>query len=149
MITIKNTQRSIILNTAELKSVARKMLFLAGYEDFDLGIWLTTNTTIRRYNKQYRNKDKFTDILSFPYHPNLSPGQKIKPSCPEDENLGDLIISLEYVKKDASNWDQTFKERMHTLLAHGIAHLLGYDHQSDKDYALMSKLEKKLLKATL
>ena len=64
----------------------------------------------------------------------------------EDKNLGDLIISLEYVQKDApKTWDRTFDDHMIALIAHGIAHLLGYDHIIDKDFAVMLKVEKKLL----
>lgn len=146
MITIKNTQRSIPVNTTRMRSHAQKMLATLGYKTFDLGIWLTTNETIRKYNKEYRGKDKTTDILSFSYH-ELTPGQKITPQSPEDENLGDLIISIPYVKKDAPNWGQSFTERLDVLLAHGIAHLLGYDHETEPEYEQMQVVEKRLLKS--
>ncbi len=145
MITIKNTQRTIRLSTTRLERHAQKMLDSLGYSDFDLGIWLTTDATIRKYNRQYRGKDKPTDILSFPYHPKLKPGERILPREEEDKNLGDLIISLAYVKKDAPRWGQSFTERLDVLLAHGIAHLLGHDHEKDEDYRIMHKLEKRLL----
>ena len=147
MITIRNQQRTITVNVARMRFQIQKMLTLLGYVHFDLGIWLTTNATIRRYNKDYRGKDKPTDILSFPYHPKLKPGEQIIVTCPEDKNLGDLIISLEYVKKQAPKWNQTFDEHLTMLLAHGIAHLLGHDHQTDEEYKTMNKLEKKLLAA--
>ncbi len=146
MIAIKNTQRSITVSTSRLKTHARKMLTALGYGDFDLGIWLTTNETIRKYNKDYRKKDKATDILSFAYH-KLKPGEKITPQTPEDENLGDLIISLAYVQKDAQNWGQTFTQRLDVLLAHGIAHLLGYDHDTEAEFQQMLPVEKRLLKS--
>lgn len=146
MITIKNTQRTIAINTNTLKNDAQKIIDLLSYTDFDLGIWLTTNKTIQRYNSDYRHKDKPTDILSFPFHPTLKPGQRIKPLSDEDKNLGDLIISLEYVQKDAPRWEQTFEQRMKVLLVHGICHLLGYDHITDEEYAVMHKKEKELLK---
>jgi len=128
VITIKNTQRKIKVNVPALKRALQKMLASAGYPDFDLGVWLTTNATIRSYNQKYRKIDKPTDILSFPYHPDLKPGQKIVVRDPEDRNLGDLIISLEFAIADAPNWDRSFTEHLHALCAHGIAHLLGYDH---------------------
>lgn len=147
MIHIKNTQRTIKFNTATFKKDAQKILDILGYADFDLGIWLTTNATIKKYNKKYRKKDKPTDILSFPYHPALKAGDRIKPKMDEDKNLGDIIISLEYVKKDAPRWEEkTFEKRMKRLLVHGICHLLGYDHIKDEDYKVMLKKEMALLK---
>lgn len=146
MILIKNSQTKIKVNENQIKSWAQACLNELGYSDFDLGIWLTTNATIRKYNRDYRHKDKATDILSFPFH-QLKPGQKIKVQSDEDKNLGDLIISLEFVKKDAPlRWNQTFEERMPILLVHGICHLLGYDHEDDADYKVMHKKETALLK---
>lgn len=121
------------------------MLISLGYEDFDLGIWLTTNRTIKNYNKRFRKKDKATDILSFPYHPSLKPGNKVIIKEPEDKNLGDIIISLEYAKTDAQQQDKTLAQLLNILLAHGITHLLGYDHKTDEEYKKMQKIEKKLL----
>jgi probable rRNA maturation factor len=145
MITIRNSQKSFRFSSTAFKKKAQKLLALLGYGSFDLGIWLTTNKTIRQYNKTYRSKDKATDILSFAYHPELKPGDIIEPQMREDKNLGDLIISLEYVQKDAPNWDQTFKERMDTLLVHGICHLRGYDHEVEDDYEIMKVEEARLL----
>lgn len=173
MITIKNTQRKIKINTAQLKRDAQIILDALGYSDFDLGIWLTTNATIRKYNRDYRKKDKATDILSFPFYPDLKPGDKIilrqapvfaKQSTPrlrrpgaspgtqdergwnDEKNLGDLIISLQYVKADARKLGISFNDRTKRLLVHGICHLLGYDHMNDKDYQLMLKKERELAK---
>jgi len=146
MIAIRNTQRNIKINQKHIEQQAQAMLAALNYADFDLGIWFTTNKTIQHYNKTYRNKDKPTDILSFPFHPTLKPGQRIKITSPEDKNLGDLIISLEFVKKDAPiRWNRSFDEHLKILLAHGIAHLLGYDHETDEEFAIMQKVEKKLL----
>lgn len=145
MITIKNSQRSITVNSNVIKKKARLILTELGYADFDLGIWLTTNSTIRRYNKQYRYKDKATDVLSFPFHPELKAGEKIVAHTPDDKNLGDLIISLEYVQKDAHNWDHSFAQHLDFMLVHGICHLLGYDHIEDADYEVMKAQESKLL----
>ena len=146
-ILIKNTQQKIKINIGEIKQNIQKMLTVAGYSDFDISIWFTTNATIKKFNKKYRKKDISTDILSFPYHTKLEPGQKIIPQSSEDKTLGDLIISLERVKKDAAQLDQTFKNRLNIIIAHGITHLFGYDHKTNSQHLKMSKIEKKLLKS--
>lgn len=146
MIRIRNTQRKIKIDTNMLKHDAQKILDALGYSDFDLGIWLASNRTIQSYNKQYRQQDKPTDILSFSYHPTLKAGQKISVQSEEDKNLGDLIIAPDYVVNDLPRWNATFEKHMQHLLVHGICHLLGYDHIADEDYKIMHKKELQLLK---
>ena len=146
MIRIINKQRTIHVDSKKLASIAQSMLAVLDYDDFDLGIWLTTDKTIHRYNKIYRNKDKSTDILSFPYHSDLKAGDRIAVRSEEDKNMGDIIISLAYVKRKAPEWNRTFEEHLIALLAHGVAHLLNYDHQTDEEFAVMQRVEKKLLK---
>lgn len=145
MILIKNSQRKISIDVSRIKKDAEKLLSFLGYKDFDLGILLTTNRTIRKFNKIYRKKDKSTDILSFPYHTELKVGQKIHVKFPEDKNLGDIIISLEFAQKDARGLNKPLSEHLRTLLIHGIAHLLGYDHETEKTFRIMDEFEHKLL----
>lgn len=149
MISITNRTRSIKVSEEKIRADAQAMLEVLKYGDCDLGILLTTNKTIRTYNREYRHKDKATDILSFPFHPELKAGERITFHSDDDKNLGDLIISLEYVVGKAPEWGRTFDEHMTALLAHGISHLLGYDHIIDKDYDAMHKVEKKLLKVVM
>lgn len=147
MVFVKRLKTDIPYNIASLKKDAKVVLHTLGYDDFELGILLTNNENIQQYNKEYRDKDKPTDVLSFPFYEGLIPGEKIEPCCEDEKVLGDLIISLEYVKEDAVNWGETFEQRMQTLLVHGICHLLGYDHEKDEDYAVMHAEELQLLKA--
>lgn len=144
-ILIKNRQRKIAINTEIIKSKIKKILDHLGYADYDIGLWITTNATIRKYNKQYRKRDKATSILSFSFYPKLKAGNKIKPKTEADKNLGDLIISGEFIKKDAPNWNQTFEERLKATIVHGICHLLGYTHKTDQAFGKMQKKEKELL----
>lgn len=147
MVFIKNLQRKIKINNQQLADQVASMLAAAGYAGFDVGIWLTTNKTIRKFNKQYRGKDKPTDVLSFPYHP-LKPGERVKVAAPEDSYLGDIMISLEYAQLDApKTWARPFRDHVVVLAAHGIAHLLGYDHLTEKQFLAMQKVEQKLLAA--
>ena len=92
MITIKNNQK-ISFDTERLKKDAQVVLKHLGYDYFDLGILLADNKKIHELNKKYRNKDKSTDILSFPFYPELQAGERIAPKSEEEKNLGDIIIS--------------------------------------------------------
>ena len=145
MIKIINRQKKIKIDTKKIKSNIQRILSFLGYSDFDIGILFTTNKTIKKYNKKYRGKDQPTDILSFPYHTNLKPGQKIKVKNPEDKNLGDIIISLERVMSDSNEENRSFKDHLSLILAHGITHLLGHDHKTEKQYKAMRQFETKLL----
>lgn len=146
MILLKNTQRSIKINIHALEKDIATVLRALKYSDYSLSVWITTNKTIHAYNKKFRHKDKPTDILSFPFYPNLQPGQRIKAQDEEEKNLGDLILSAEFIKKDSPNFKQTFEQRLQYLIVHGICHLLGYDHIEDADYRKMRTKELFLLK---
>lgn len=146
MILIKNNQRSVKVDTAQLQHDAQLILSALKYDEYDLAIVLTSDATMRTYNRDFRHKDKATDILSFPFHPELKAGQRIQARTDEEKNLGDLIIAPKYVLNDLERWGQTFEERMRVLLVHGVCHLLGYDHEKDEDYKVMHRKETALLK---
>ncbi len=146
MITIKNTQRTVTINTKQLAADAQKLLDALGYSDFDIGIWITTDQTMRSYNKRYRHKDRTTNILSFPYHANIKPGDRITPTCPEDKNLGDLLLSAAYIQREVRELKQPLADHLRMLLIHGICHLIGYDHDTSAQYAAMHAEEKRLAK---
>lgn len=146
MITIKNRQRAIPFSAKNYHAKAEKILNFLGYGDFDLGILLTTDRTIQKYNQDFRQKNKPTDVLSFPYHTDIKAGKKIVAKSDEDKNLGDIIISVPYVFQNKHELDGDFDDRMDRMLVHGICHLLGHDHQEDDEYKVMFALEKKLLK---
>jgi len=141
MITIQNKKNTVLIDKKQLRSDAQKILNLLDYADFELTILLTNNATIQKYNRDYRNKDVPTDILSFPFH-EIQPGQRIVAKTEDDKNVGDLIISVEYVQK---LYPDNLYERMQTLLVHGICHLLGHDHDTEKTDKEMLELEDHLL----
>lgn len=145
MIFIQNRIKKIPFDSAAFKKKAATVLNYLGYDDYDLNILITTDKAVRKYNKQFRKKDKATDVLSFPYHPELKTGERIKPQTEDDRAIGDIVISLEYVYADRHKLGQTFIKRMDRMLVHGICHCLGYDHIEDDDYEIMFALEKKLL----
>jgi rRNA maturation RNase YbeY len=147
MILIQNHQTTIPIDLKKLKSDTQKILKALKLSRFDISIVLTDNHTMQTYNRDYRQQNKPTDILSFPYHPELIVGKKIKINSPEDRNLGDLILAPQYILADLPRWEQDFDTRLEVLLVHGICHLLGYDHIVDSDYEIMKSEEARLLKS--
>lgn len=145
MILIDNTQTAVPIDVKEIERIAQTILSALRYTDYDLGILITTNEEIHEYNKEYRKQDKPTDILSFPYHPDLMAGERIIPDIDEDKNLGDIIIAPQYILDDLARWEQPFDMRIKVLLVHGICHLIGYDHIEDADYEVMKLKEEELL----
>ena len=103
-----------------------------------LSLLLSNNKNIKKLNKNFRNKNKPTDILSFPS------SKKIKIS--RNTYLGDIIISYEHIDKPKSQDLKLFKEKVIKLFIHGFLHLLGFDHKKNKDYYKMLREEKILYK---
>jgi probable rRNA maturation factor len=145
MVSIINRQKKIKISVTAFKRDAAVLLRALGYQYFDVTIVLTTNKSIRAYNQHYRHKDKATDILSFPFHNNITPGERIFAQSRAERCLGDIIISLEFVRTDIKKMETSFDERMQRLLVHGICHLIGYDHETDEEYDVMLKKENELL----
>jgi rRNA maturation RNase YbeY len=141
MVNISNEECTTELNTIQFERDAQKILTLMGYEDFDLGILLTDNQAIQCFNNDFRSKDEPTDILSFPFHTDLEAGQPIIPATEDDKNIGDLVISLEYIKDLCEEENKTINEHLRTLLCHGICHLLGYDHYTESTDKVMKEKE--------
>ena len=100
---------------------------------------LSNNRNIKKLNKIFRNKNKSTDILSFP----LDKNTKIS----KDTYLGDIIISYNYLDKPRSQNSKLFKEKVTKIFIHGFLHLLGFDHKKNKDYSKMLREENLLFKS--
>ena len=98
-----------------------------------LSLLLSNNKNIKRLNKNFRNKNKSTDILSFPFN------KKIKIS--KNSYLGDIIISYNYLDKPKSQDLGSFKQKTIKIFIHGFLHLLGFDHIKNKDYFKMLREE--------
>jgi len=110
-------------------------------ENSAINIIITDDEKIREINREYRDKDKATDVISFAYRENPFP--KIDE---EIEDLGDIYISFETAYKQSIEYKVEFDSEVKRLLVHGILHLLGYDHERSKEDAdIMFALEEKVL----
>ena len=111
-----------------------------------ISITLTTPENIHEINKQYRNVDRETDVLSFPMFEKEELEQKIAKNDFEHEDiLGDVVISIEKVKEQAVEYRHSFEREFAYMLVHGFYHLMGYDHIKEDDKVLMRAKEEKVL----
>tara|TARA_B100001287_G_C22504828_1_gene445398 strand:- start:74 stop:535 length:462 start_codon:yes stop_codon:yes gene_type:complete len=101
-----------------------------------LTLLLSNNNNIKKLNKKFRNKNKHTDILSFPFH------QTFKKK--HDIYLGDIIISYNYINNPKNSDNYNFKKRVTKIFIHGFLHLLGFDHNKEKEYKMMINEEQKI-----
>lgn len=114
-----------------LKSVVREAIIRTlEYEDFiydaEVSVTFCDNEYIRKLNKKYRNKDKATDVLSFPMYDD---GDFDPTECISGAVLGDIVISLERAKEQAAEIGNSFLHEVAFLAVHSTLHLLGYDHE--------------------
>jgi probable rRNA maturation factor len=119
-----------------LKDITEKILSELDLNNVEISITLTDNDRIREINKEWRGKDKPTDVLSFPQGETIGYKYKL---------LGDVIISLPYAKAQAEEIGFTPKEEVLRLIIHGILHLLDYDHETNEENAkIMFELQDKI-----
>ena len=111
-----------------------------------ISITLTNPEHIHEINKQYRNVDRTTDVLSFPMFEKKEIDEKIKNNDFEHEDvLGDIVISIEKVEEQAKEYGHSFEREFAYMLVHGFYHLMGYDHIEDDDKVIMRKKEESAL----
>ncbi|MFG1376447.1 rRNA maturation RNase YbeY [Xanthobacter autotrophicus] len=107
-------------------------------EPCEVAITLTDDARIRVLNREWRSKDKATNVLSFP-----------QPDLPDDvdapQPLGDIIVALETLSGEARAEDKTAGHHLAHLVVHGTLHLLGYDHMTETEAEEMEALERRIL----
>ena len=124
------------VSRSELRTWARTILRHLRQTQAELSLALVTDPTIHALNRQYRGKDKPTDVLSFPL------ADEIQPSL-----LGDVVISVDTASRQAQRRRHSLHEELQILLIHGILHLLGYDHEVSRSEAIrMHRKEREVMK---
>lgn len=103
----------------------------------DLSVHFISDQKMKNLNKQYRNKDKTTDVLSFANENSF---------FKKENDLGDIFISISQIKRQAKKYSVAEKEELLRMLVHGILHLVGYDHLSKKDSENMFKIQENIVK---
>ena len=147
MIYFNNSQEGAI--SYALKMLIRRSVIAAleyeGYEnDCEISITLTDNKGIHAINKQFRNIDAPTDVLSFPL---VEYEESEEPPVDDGNMLGDIIISLERAEEQANEFGHSFEREVSFLTVHSMLHLLGYDHvNSEAEEEEMRSRQREIMK---
>lgn len=127
-----------------LNKVIQTCFIEEGLENKNLyvNIVLTNPENIKKINKEHRNIDKETDVLSFPMF-EKEELSNIKKGA--EDILGDIVISIEKVKKQAKEFEHSFERELAYMAVHGFYHLIGYDHIEESDKKIMRQKEENIL----
>jgi len=105
---------------------------LNGLGDGEIAISLSDDAAVRDLNVRFRGKDSATNVLSFP-------------ATESDDRLGDIILAFETCAREAQEQGKSLADHVRHLTAHGVLHLLGYDHESEDEAQSMESLERAIL----
>ena len=131
--------RRVTFDQARLDRLARSILSDIGEASAELGILFVGDQRMRSLNRQYRGKDRTTDVLAFAMReaPHSSAGL-----------LGDVVIAVPTAVRQAKQGQRSLNEELTVLLVHGILHLCGYDHErSEKEARRMYRRERMILRS--
>jgi probable rRNA maturation factor len=144
--TIDNRQRAVRLARRPLESFLRRVQKEVGFQRAGVTVCLVSDSEIARLNETFRKKEGPTDVLSFPMVVRRRPvrlrrGSKI---IKADDYLGDIAISPATARRYAKKNGRKLSSELQVLILHGVLHLLGYDHETDRGE--MDRVERKLRK---
>ncbi|PKL72570.1 rRNA maturation RNase YbeY [Candidatus Kuenenbacteria bacterium HGW-Kuenenbacteria-1] len=138
MIEIYNQTKQKINKKAIEKIVQKIVQKIKFKEKIEVSIIFVGEKKIKQLNKQYRKINKATDVLSFGFW-------KLEKT---QTNFGEIFIYYQKIKKQAKIFKHSISQELKIILIHSILHLLGYDHETEKDWGKMRKMEKKILIVT-
>ena len=140
--------KSLTLKVLETESVP--------FKDVTLNVTFTDDASIKEINREFREIDRATDVLSFPAIDFETPADfsGVEEGCPDyfnpDTNeliLGDIMISLERAHAQAEEYGHSFKREVAFLITHSLLHLIGYDHMTDEERVVMEDKQEAVLQA--
>lgn len=129
-ITIDIDKQSALWEDVDVSTPLEAALRHLDIAEAEVSVVLGDDAFVQGLNKQYRGKDKPTNVLSFPQ---------------ELPMLGDIVLAHETIMRDAKEQDKSFKDHLTHLLVHGLLHLLGHDHEEDDEAEIMESLEIEIL----
>ena len=138
MIEINNLTNENLKEIDELDKYTEYLFDYMNIKDAVMSIIIVDNETIHKINKEYRNIDRETDVISFA----LEEGETIDEPY---KTLGDIYISIDRVYEQAEEYGHSVKRELFFLVTHGFLHLLGYDHMNKDDEEKMFTLQEEIL----
>jgi len=141
---ILNRQRRVPVATRPLTDFLGRVRSALRLGDRDLTVCLVSDASIARLNRSFRGKPGPTDVLSFPAngHAALRRARLTSSSPSSTSYLGDIAISPEAARRNAARFGRTLPQELRVLMLHGVLHLLGYDHETDR--GRMDRVERRL-----
>jgi len=133
------------ISRRQVQTWAARMLAALELEEAELSVAITGDREIHVLNRLYRNIDRPTDVLAFA----MREGDGPPPASPKarSELLGDIVVSIETARRQAARRGRTLESEVRMLLAHGLLHLLGYDHRTDAQARRMGIETRRLTRA--
>ena len=152
-IIIENQQNKLEINESIYDLIKKSVEVSLKLEEFDtlseINILLVDNVRIRDINEEHRSVDKETDVLSFPMLDVVNGKVESNPWDYDLESnmllLGDIVVSLEMVKKQSEQYGHSFERELAFLITHGVFHLLGYDHIDEEQESVMIGKQEEVL----
>lgn len=117
------------LNWRTIRKDVRLLSRIMKLETFAYGIVFTSNEEMKELNARYRSRDTPTDILSFPFHEDIEPGNLHTYKEMDDLNLGDIYLGIPIIKEQSQIFGIDFHDLIVVLLTHGLCHLIGHTHE--------------------
>jgi probable rRNA maturation factor len=115
-------------------------------KDSEVSIMIVDNSYIQELNLIYRKQNRPTDVLSFAMN-ELTDDEPDYDSSEELNILGDIVVSLEQASLQSNEYGHSLERELGYLVAHGMLHLMGYDHETDEEARVMRSLEEKIMQA--
>ncbi len=127
------------------KVLKKKVYDFLGNQNGEIGLILVKDAAIQKLNREYRNIDRPTDVLSFAYMEGDWPYLKERKTHSPCSCVGDMFISVETAKRQAKEHGHPLEKELRILFTHGLLHLFGFDHNTDEEEREMEKWAKKIL----
>jgi probable rRNA maturation factor len=139
---IKNQQKIAKIHRRRIREIIKNIIqYLKVDEKTEISILFTDDKFIKSLNKKYRGINKSTDVLTF----SLNEGDLKFPEVDKNKLLGDIVVSVETAQRQANNLNHNLEKELMILLIHGLLHLIGYDHEEDRDNKIMQVKENEIL----
>ena len=142
---VRNLQKVVQVDTKLLKSDVSFLQHLLGISAYDTSVICISKSRMKYLNTQTRSSDHVSEVLSFPYYENAYNGRLPTPTDPCDFNLGDIYLCPPLIAEKCPERGISLHVNIIRYVAHGLCHLMGYRHDTDRNWKIMFKKEKEIL----